>query len=692
MSDVEWKLVHSVHLEGSFAVTKAAWEYFIRQGFGRIIMTISAAGLYGNIGQSNYASGKYQYVMVAKMGLFGLGKALSIEGAKRNITCNIIAPVAGTRITETVLPDDLVKLLNPAYVAPFVCSLCHESCPLNGEVFEVGAGHVSLVRLQTSSGELLGDKTPTELVKNAIEFKNETFVGNAFELMKDVYVSAKRVLPSSLYVKDLQGRVAIVTGAAQGLGFEYAKELAKFGCNLVLVDLAVDSKGTSLVENAKQNLMKSGVRILGIAKSVANSSEIVDIAIKEFGRVDILVNNAGILRDKSFGNLSPTDWSAVLQVHLEGTYSMIRACLPHFSKQKFGKIINVSSPSCLSGNYGQANYCSAKAAIWGLTTTLSKEFKKLGIDVGCIAPLALTSMTKGLFDKKQTEYFSSDMVAPFVAAICSYDVKMNGSLFIIGGGMIRCIKMARSSLERVPENLSSTKFKTLMEKLVSSKFTRPTDAQSAFTSFIEVLNSEPMQEKLKTELTLPPEFVDADKIITYHLSIGFSENDFDYVYENSSGFRPFITYSNIFIYKLLSSLNFDAYLDNFEWVNLLHLSQETQQFLDVPNKCSIYSKAKIDSCIKTTKGSILKLNIDSFLDEKHTKLAFRNIGIVFVKKSVPKREFGDKAALGLSKVNLSDGDNSCSATIPKTQAALFRLSGDKNPLHMYSTHISSNVL
>lgn len=110
-------------------------------------MTASAAGIYGNYGQANYGS--------AKLALYGFGRSLAKEGAKKNINCNIIAPLAGSRITETVMPPDLLAALKPEMVAPFVAYLCHSSCKETGSLFELGAGYCAKVRLERSPGVLL---------------------------------------------------------------------------------------------------------------------------------------------------------------------------------------------------------------------------------------------------------------------------------------------------------------------------------------------------------------------------------------------------------------------------------------------------------------------------------------------------------------------------------------------------------
>lgn len=144
MTDNDWDLIQKVHMRGSFKVSKAAWPYMRDNKFGRIVMTASAAGLYGNFGQANYSA--------AKLGLLGLSNTLAIEGAQRNINVNTIAPVAGSRMTATVMPPELLEAFKPEFVVPLVLYLCHESTTVTGGCFEVGAGWISKIRLQRTQG------------------------------------------------------------------------------------------------------------------------------------------------------------------------------------------------------------------------------------------------------------------------------------------------------------------------------------------------------------------------------------------------------------------------------------------------------------------------------------------------------------------------------------------------------------
>ena len=145
MTEADWDLVYQVHVKGSFAVTHAAWPHMREAGYGRVVMTASAAGIYGNFGQANYA--------MAKLGLHGFGQTLAIEGRKRGIHVNTIAPIAGSRMTETVLPQNLLDALKPEYVSPLVAWLAHEDCEASGGLYGVGGGHFAGLRWERSRGK-----------------------------------------------------------------------------------------------------------------------------------------------------------------------------------------------------------------------------------------------------------------------------------------------------------------------------------------------------------------------------------------------------------------------------------------------------------------------------------------------------------------------------------------------------------
>jgi 3-hydroxyacyl-CoA dehydrogenase/3a,7a,12a-trihydroxy-5b-cholest-24-enoyl-CoA hydratase len=132
MSDAEWNAIYDVHVRGAYKTTRAAWPVFRKQKFGRVIMTSSNSGVYGNFGQANYS--------MAKLGLVGFANSLAIEGAKYNIHTNVIVPTAASRMTEGILPEDLFKQLKPVLIAPVVVYMCHENTEDNGAIIESAAG------------------------------------------------------------------------------------------------------------------------------------------------------------------------------------------------------------------------------------------------------------------------------------------------------------------------------------------------------------------------------------------------------------------------------------------------------------------------------------------------------------------------------------------------------------------------
>jgi len=163
MDDSLWDPVMSVHARGTYKVTKAAWPYFLKQKYGRVLNTTSTSGIYGNFGQANYAA--------AKCAILGFSRALALEGAKYNIYVNTIAPNAGTAMTKTILPEELVQAFKPDYIAPVVLALCSDKVPQNptGGLYEVGSGWVGRTRWQRTGGHGFPvdvSLTPEEVVKH----------------------------------------------------------------------------------------------------------------------------------------------------------------------------------------------------------------------------------------------------------------------------------------------------------------------------------------------------------------------------------------------------------------------------------------------------------------------------------------------------------------------------------------------
>jgi len=193
----------------------------------------------------------------------------------------------------------------------------------------------------------------------------------------------------------LAGKVAIVTGAAQGIGRAIAETLARAGADIVVADLdPIRSKDT--VDAVEQ----LGRKALNVKVNVADANDTKAMAervIKEWGKIDILVNNAGITRDGLLLRMKEEDWNLVLQVNLNGTFHCTKAVLQPMTKQRYGRIVNIASIVGAMGNVGQANYAASKAAVIGFTKTVAREYASRNVTVNAVAPGFIdTAMTQGL--------------------------------------------------------------------------------------------------------------------------------------------------------------------------------------------------------------------------------------------------------------------------------------------------------
>ncbi|MFR9167005.1 MAG: 3-oxoacyl-[acyl-carrier-protein] reductase [Dysgonomonas sp.] len=194
-------------------------------------------------------------------------------------------------------------------------------------------------------------------------------------------------------MKLLEGKTAVVTGAARGIGKAIALKFAQEGANIAFTDLSID-------DNAKQTekeIAAFGVKVKGYASNAANfedTHKVVDEIVKDFGRIDILVNNAGITRDGLMMRMTEQQWDMVINVNLKSAFNFIHAVTPVMMKQKSGSIINMSSVVGLSGNAGQTNYSASKAGMIGLAKSIAKELGSRNIRANCICPgFIITEMT-----------------------------------------------------------------------------------------------------------------------------------------------------------------------------------------------------------------------------------------------------------------------------------------------------------
>jgi len=256
----------------------------------------------------------------------------------------------------------------------------------------------------------------------------------------------------------LDGKVAIITGAGGGIGRQHALLFAKEGAKVVVNDLGGDrhggGKGGEMADAVVEEIKKAGGEAVANYDSVSTregADGMLWAALNKFGKVDVLVNNAGVLRDKSFLNMSDTDWNLVFDVHMKGTYYCAQAVCRQLKVQgSGGRIINTTSVSGLMGNFGQANYSAAKAGIYGFTRTLSMEMARAKVTVNAIAPVAFTRMTEDLkmvqAIPNAKEMLAPDHISPvalFLASDLSADI--NGTIVGVMGTKVSVYRMIETA-------------------------------------------------------------------------------------------------------------------------------------------------------------------------------------------------------------------------------------------------------
>jgi len=238
------------------------------------------------------------------------------------------------------------------------------------------------------------------------------------------------------------GRVAIVTGAGGGLGRSHALLLASRGAKVVVNDLGGSRDGTGAPSSEMANKVVEEIRSAG-GEAVADAhgvdtyeggEAIVKTALDAYGTVDIVIANAGILRDRAFHNITEEDWDKIYAVHVKGSFDVIQPAFRIMRQNNYGRIIVTTSNAGLYGNFGQANYSSAKTALLGFASTLELEGAKYNIKANVIAPVAASRLTEDVMPPPVLEKLKPEYVSPMVAYLCSEECQVSGQIFTAGGG------------------------------------------------------------------------------------------------------------------------------------------------------------------------------------------------------------------------------------------------------------------
>jgi len=278
--------------------------------------------------------------------------------------------------------------------------------------------------------------------------------------------------------KLLEGKVALVTGGGRGVGRGICLAMAEAGAKVVVNDLGATLEGQPDNEQPALEVVRAiqamGGEAIADGGSVSewkDAHQMVKTAVDHFGHIDIVVNNAGILRDVMFHRMSEAEFDAVVAVHLKGSFNVSRAAAPFFKEQGSGAYVHMTSTSGLIGNFGQANYISAKLGVMGLSKSIAIDMQKFGVRSNAVAPFAWTRMVSSIPNetpeqKKRVEGLKKlvpEKVAPFVVALCADEARaVSGQVFGVRNNEIylfsqpRPIKTAHRSEGWTPESVLET--------------------------------------------------------------------------------------------------------------------------------------------------------------------------------------------------------------------------------------------
>jgi len=499
------------------------------------------------------------------------------------------------------------------------------------------------------------------------------------------------------------GRVALVTGAGNGLGRAHALLFASRGAKVVVNDLGGSATGagqsSSAADKVVEEIRAAGGTAVASYASVEDGAQIVASALEHFGRLDIVVNNAGILRDVTFQKMTPEDWDLVYRVHVLGSFRVTHAAWNHLRDQGYGRIIMTASAAGIYGNFGQANYSMAKLGLAGLCNTLALEGQKRNIHVNTIAPLAGSRLTETILPKELTDALKPEYVSPLVAWLCHERCQENGGLFEVGGGFYAKLRFERST------GRSFRSGRTISVEAVASSM----DAITSFASSTHPANIAESMQPVLTNIQAGPSrganaLIDADlaygyafpplessydkrDLALYALAIGAAEDptnarDLRHVYEfHGEGFVPFPTYAVVPALTAVMNLAKDGHQApgmNYGIDRLLHGEQLTELLGPLPEQAKLTHRATIKDIFDKGKNALVVTEIISS-DADGTPLIRNEFTALIRGAGGFGGDRGPSADVNVPPDRAPDAV--AEERTHQNQALLYRLTGDWNPLH-----------
>ncbi len=498
-------------------------------------------------------------------------------------------------------------------------------------------------------------------------------------------------------------RVAIVTGAGNGLGRSHALLLAAHGAKVVVNDLGGGhtggGKSSAAADKVVSEIKDAGGSAVANYDSVEDGTKIVQCALDTFGRIDIVVNNAGILRDTSFPKMSADDWDLIYRVHVLGSFRVTQAAWGHMRDAGYGRVIMTASAAGIYGNFGQANYSMAKLGLHGFAQTLAIEGKKRGIHTNTIAPIAGSRMTETILPPDLVAALKPEFVSPVVGWLCHESCEENGALFEVGGGYVGKLRWERTagSLFRLSRPMTPEAVRAKWSVICDfGNATHPTNVTESMQPILGNLGTAKgkggnefidVDEALGFEMPPVHSTFNERDLAIYALGVGAAKDPLDtrelaYVYEMSGeGFKMLPTFPVAPALKAVFDLAKEGKQApglHYGFDRVLHGEQYTEIRAPWPTSGKLTHKIKVKDIFDKGKGALV-VNAITTTDENGRELAYHEMTTFVRGAGGWGGERGPSADVNTPPNRAPDAIVE-EKTSPG-QALLYRLSGDWNPLH-----------